>query len=561
MEKSAAGIRLRVDTEPRDGSPITVGRAGAVTIATDPLDLRVSNLALTVTSVPEGWQVTPTNQNGVELYLWGLGRQRSVTGMSLVRACWIALRLVGGDDRTYWVLLDDQTASVIPAGPQGHTSRHPPTDYKKEASLDAFQLRVLRATFRDHLRWPPVLQPRARKVEAVARVLRCSPGAVRDRLDSARQKLVEVGYPQLSHIDPGFLDGFIECGLLLPSASDVHVDVLAARTEREGRSRGEAEAASAAGVPRQGVRVHQGRAILGRHVRRLPLIDGQPVRVFVSYAHASALHVEAVRHLWLLLRESGVDARLDLPATARRQDWTLWMLEQFRSADYVLVIASHEYRRRAEGEAAPDEGRGVQFEGALLRDHYYEDRETWTRKVLPVLLPGEGADALPRWLGPTSSTVYSVKELSVAGVEELLRVITDQPAYVESPLGMVPALPPQGTTSGVVGRARHSVGDQRSPVAELGALADVFDELPEFASAAGRSQIILLLPPSIRGWINEGPNARTHIIAILQGCARFGEVGRGALLDILRAVLPAEDSQVHRAITLVETSRLFEDSR
>jgi hypothetical protein len=291
------------------------------------------------------------------------------------------------------------------------------------------------------------------------------------------------------------------------------------------------------------------------------VIDARPVRVFVSYAHASALHVEAVRQLWLLLRENGVDARLDLPATARRQDWTLWMLEQFRSAEYVLVIASQEYRRRADGEAAADEGRGVQFEGALLRDHYYEDRKTWARKVLPVLLPGEGVEGLPRWLGPTSSAVYSVKELSAAAVEELLRVITEQPAYVESPLGLVPALPSQGTTSGAVGAARFRVGDQRSPVVELGALANVFGELPEFASAAGRSQIILLLPPSIRGWINDAPNTRTHIIAILQGCARFGEVGRGALLDILRAVLPAEDSQVHRAITLIESSRLFKDSR
>lgn len=82
------------------------------------------------------------------------------------------------------------------------------------------------------------------------------------------------------------------------------------------------------------------------------------VRVFISYAHESAEHVEAVRDLWVLLRSCGIDARLDRVAAQQWQDWPLWMADQIRAADHILVIASRAYKTRAEGRAGPDEGRG-----------------------------------------------------------------------------------------------------------------------------------------------------------------------------------------------------------
>ena len=87
-----------------------------------------------------------------------------------------------------------------------------------------------------------------------------------------------------------------------------------------------------------------------------------PVRAFISYAHDSDAHQDLVRDFWLFLRAHGIDARLDLPATGQRTDWAQWMTRQVRDAGRVLVVASPEYRRRAEGDAGPDEGRGVQWE-------------------------------------------------------------------------------------------------------------------------------------------------------------------------------------------------------
>jgi hypothetical protein len=164
------------------------------------------------------------------------------------------------------------------------------------------------------------------------------------------------------------------------------------------------------------------------------------VRVFISYAHDSDTHREAVREFWVLLRRSGIDARLDRTAAEQAQDWPLWMLDQVRKADFVLCVASPAYRRRAEGTEDPGRGLGVQWEAALIREEFYRSREDARKRFLPVLLPGASVDDVPAFFGPYSGTHYQVIDLSQAGIDALLRVLTGQPFEVEPPLGPVPVL-------------------------------------------------------------------------------------------------------------------------
>jgi tetratricopeptide (TPR) repeat protein len=171
--------------------------------------------------------------------------------------------------------------------------------------------------------------------------------------------------------------------------------------------------------------------------------SGEPVRVFISYALESDEHVATVRGLWVFLRGQGIDARLDLPAAERRQDWPAWMLEQVRDARYVLVVASPAYKRRGDGLAAADEGRGVQFEARLIREFFYRDQDAGVERFLPVLLPGVTVESIPDFLSPVSGTHYRVDGMTVAGSEALLRVLTGQPYEVEPPLGQVPVLAPR----------------------------------------------------------------------------------------------------------------------
>lgn len=146
-------------------------------------------------------------------------------------------------------------------------------------------------------------------------------------------------------------------------------------------------------------------------------------------------------------------------------------MDQVRDADHILVIASPAYKRRAQGQAEPDEGRGVQFEARLIRDAFYRDQLALDR-FLPVVLPGDSRDDLPDFLTPASSTVYYVPEFSVTGAEALLRLLTGQPAEVEPPLGQVPVLGSRGHTAPTLpepGALRHEVMVQVG-LAEVGRL-------------------------------------------------------------------------------------------
>ena len=181
----------------------------------------------------------------------------------------------------------------------------------------------------------------------------------------------------------------------------------------------------------------------------------RPPRAFISYAHECEgdTHGDVVRAFWAFLRSCGIEATLDLTAADQRQDWPLWMAEQIRAADHVLVIASPSYRERAEGRSTPDAGRGVQWEARLIRDAYYSNQYALDRFV-PVVLPGQSIEGVPDFLAPRSSTVYYVPEFTVAGAEPLLRLLTDQPAWTEPPLGTTPVLGQRGLA---VGTARGQV--------------------------------------------------------------------------------------------------------
>jgi tetratricopeptide (TPR) repeat protein len=160
----------------------------------------------------------------------------------------------------------------------------------------------------------------------------------------------------------------------------------------------------------------------------------RPARVFISYAHDSDDHREAVREFWVLLRQCGIDARLDRTAAEQPRDWTLWMLEQMREAKFVLCVASPAYRRRSEGTEEPGKGLGVQWEAALIREEFLRDRDQARRHLLPVLLPSGSVTDIPAFFGPFSGTNYQIAELSRAGIEPLRRVLIGQASEVEPPL-------------------------------------------------------------------------------------------------------------------------------
>jgi tetratricopeptide (TPR) repeat protein len=251
-----------------------------------------------------------------------------------------------------------------------------------------------------------------------------------------------------------------------------------------------------------------------------------PVRVFISYAHDDGVHEEQVREFWLFLRAQGIDARLDLPAAEQRVDWAEWMTQQVRDADRVLVIASPAYKRRAEGDAGPDEGRGVQFEARLIRDLFYANQEAGLGRFVPVVLPGCSPDDIPLWLGPASTAHYLVGEYTVAGAERLLRLLTGQPAEIEPPLGSVPVLPPRGAEGVAVTPARPGLWTEVVIEAALSA-EGVLDSAVWMAESLLCRRQVPLPTEVAEVW------AALRLPAMVAG-ERLAEAGRrlaGALLD------------------------------
>ncbi|WP_329047038.1 NPCBM/NEW2 domain-containing protein [Amycolatopsis sp. NBC_01488] len=158
--------------------------------------------------------------------------------------------------------------------------------------------------------------------------------------------------------------------------------------------------------------------------------DREVPRVFVTYAHDTPEHKAQVEKFATFLRGViGLDVHLDSWYDNVRRDWSLWATQHLSEADFILVIASAEYKRRADGTAMPHEGRGSQFEAAIIRDNLTRDLRRETERVLPVVLPGRSIDEIPAFLNAHSTARYHVGEFTEAGVADLLAAITGQGQY------------------------------------------------------------------------------------------------------------------------------------
>ncbi|MEU5258893.1 SEFIR domain-containing protein [Amycolatopsis sp. NPDC021455] len=153
-------------------------------------------------------------------------------------------------------------------------------------------------------------------------------------------------------------------------------------------------------------------------------------KVFVSYSHDTEEHKALVRRFATFLHSRiGLEVVLDQWHDNVRMDWSLWATRNLKAADFIIVVASPLYRERADGDAPPHEGRGAQFETAIIRDKLTKDHREGTRTVLPVVLSGGSIDDIPAFLAPYSTTRYEITEFTDRGVADLLAAITGQGQY------------------------------------------------------------------------------------------------------------------------------------
>lgn len=170
--------------------------------------------------------------------------------------------------------------------------------------------------------------------------------------------------------------------------------------------------------------------------------QGRAARVFISYAHE--YNIAGHRHRALELAQSlrirGVEALIDQfvehnpPLT-----WPRWMLDEIKSADFVLCLASPEYRKHAEGRGNPAVGRGARWEGAVITEELYQGFPTAQAKFIAVVLDRCSPNDIPDILLPLGRSHY----LWPGDDEDLYRRLTGQPRVLPAPLGQIVQLPTQ----------------------------------------------------------------------------------------------------------------------
>lgn len=123
-------------------------------------------------------------------------------------------------------------------------------------------------------------------------------------------------------------------------------------------------------------------------------------RVFISYSHDAQ---SAVWRLTNRLRAEEIDCRVDrdLEHDSPPQGWTQWMIDEIDEADYVLVVCTQTYERRASRKEAP--GTGALWEGGIVIQQLYFEGQ---RKFIPIVFSAGDLDHIPVWL--RSETHYDV---------------------------------------------------------------------------------------------------------------------------------------------------------
>lgn len=171
-------------------------------------------------------------------------------------------------------------------------------------------------------------------------------------------------------------------------------------------------------------------------------------RAFLSWAHRHSQWTDSQAEDWLqtitdftyLLRSCGVDVDVDLfHYTEQGIDWTRYGPDGIHAAETVLIASSDAYWERWEGRNDPTEGAGVAREADTLKGLFNADQAAFQQKALIVELPGSAGAVIP--YDVRRVPCYPIPELSVAGVEALLRLLHRAPRYPQLPVGHPPGLP------------------------------------------------------------------------------------------------------------------------
>lgn len=171
--------------------------------------------------------------------------------------------------------------------------------------------------------------------------------------------------------------------------------------------------------------------------------SSQHPKVFISYSWSGAEHESFVLELATSLRTHGVDAILDKWRLKPGQDKFAFMESMVTDSEVtkVLVLCDAQYKVKADARSG-----GVGTESQIISQELYG--KVSQSKFIPVVCERSesGEEFLPVFMKGRIFVDLSSDERYGAGLDELLRLIFEQPLYPEPGLGEAPPfLKPEGT--------------------------------------------------------------------------------------------------------------------
>jgi hypothetical protein len=200
--------------------PVTVGRAGQVSLGVGVLDSGISRVVATVAATPDGWTIHDTSRNGIVLHPWGLAPVRA-TAANRLRWPLIGLRVLGTEpDARHWLLLECHRYPVDGAASTRSASTTVRSDPPR--ALTTAEQEALHTVFESTLAWPPPVAPaEPLQLKQAGRRLGVTASAVKVRLEGARAKAELLGLEhQVGVTDPTYLHVLVAAGYVrLPAGT------------------------------------------------------------------------------------------------------------------------------------------------------------------------------------------------------------------------------------------------------------------------------------------------------------------------------------------------------
>ena len=174
------------------------------------------------------------------------------------------------------------------------------------------------------------------------------------------------------------------------------------------------------------------------------------IKVFISYSHDSDAHRERVLELSQRLRRDGIETFLDRyqQRGSPPEGWPRWMLNGLNAATHVLCVCTETYHRRFLGQEVQGQGRGVDWEGALMSNALYEARSR-TNKFVPLVFSRVDEPHIPL---PLRGQTHYVLDTH-AGYEALFDALLGQAGVEPEAVGSLKRMPRRSAQPELAGAA------------------------------------------------------------------------------------------------------------